>query len=189
MDQNPLQPNPSQPNPSQPKILDVGIGLFEKYDLKQYRRPFSFNFSDEVDWLEAKIKHFMKNDLGITDEQIDRSIIIKKTIEKPGLKWHIDDCQFITRKTAPEYDTEKFIQINGNRYLYFSTKFNKLPDKTILFYTSTIGKDFDGGILRLCDGTEIHPVKGTGFMFDSREVHMVTPVKWGTRGVILVKLY
>jgi hypothetical protein len=64
-----------------------------------------------------------------------------------------------------------------------------LPTKTILFYKSSWNIDFTGGILRFADSTEIKPKINTGIIFNSIEVHMVTPIKSGTRKVCVVKIY
>jgi hypothetical protein len=120
---------------------------------------------------------------------------VHKTIPKLGLKWHIDDCVINNRKEPPTYNLEQYILLSANpaeskyRYLYFNTPTKRLPRYTLLFYSSTYGEDFTGGKLCLSDGVEILPVKGHGFLLDSREVHMVTPVKTGERRVSVVKIY
>jgi hypothetical protein len=74
-------------------------------------------------------------------------------------------------------------------YLYFNTPTKKLPKFTILFYSSTHGVDFEGGTLKLADGTEIIPKRNNGFVVDSREAHMVTRITKGVRNVSVVKIY
>lgn len=171
-----------------PLLYKIGTDLNTKYNLNKYRHKFTFDFEINDSGSNEIIKEFIRTKLNISNEKLSSCIIIHKTINEDGLKWHIDDCQIVTRKTDPIYDVEKFIKIDSNKYLFFNTPSNKLPYKTILFYLSTYGVDFEGGILRLVDD-EIIPSKGEGIMFDSREVHMVTPVKSGIRKICLVKIY
>jgi len=207
--------------PNKPNLEIIGKELLEKYNLKDYRQYFTFDFDinfdinfDNLDNLDNPdnldnliksnivIKNFIRTKLNISfhDDYID---IIHKKIPEIGLNWHIDDCVIVTKKSVrknklninnlffsePKYNKERYIKITENKYLYYNNKFNKLPIKTIIFYSSTYGEDFTGGILKLCDDTEIKPQKYTGIVLDSREAHMVTPVKSGNRFVTLVKIY
>ena len=174
-----------------PNLYKIGKDLLDKYNLKQYRQYFKFDFNIDFNNQENTnklIKHFVSSKLNIdfNDNYID---IIYKQIPEKGLNWHIDDCQIITKKYEPIYNKNRYIQICENKYLYFHNRFDKLPQKTIIFYSSTYEEDFDGGILKLCDDTEIKPKKNTGFVLDSREVHMVTPIKSGIRKVTVIKIY
>lgn len=167
-------------------LYNIGKQLLEQYDLKNNRIFFEFN--DENIESDECIKDFIKNNLNIPFQNDSIDIIHKQILEN-GIGYHIDDCILITKKSEPFYNKERFIKITENKYLYFNNRFNKLPQKTIIFYLSTYDKDFTGGILRLCDDVEIKPTKYTGIVMDSREVHMVTPIKNGIRNIILVKLY
>lgn len=167
-------------------LYTIGEKLLEKYQLDKKRIEFEYDFKIIDNKSDEKIKEFILSKLNITNEQIKNAVIIHKTINENGLKWHIDDCQIIKRKTLPITNVQKFIKIDENKYLYFNTP--KLPIFTILFYSSTYNQDFTGGILNLVD-KKIFPKKGHGIMFDSREVHMVTPIKSGIRKVTLVKIY
>jgi len=171
-----------------PLLYKIGKDLNEKYQFNKYRQNFTFDFDIDGTESDEIIRNFLCSNLDISAEKASDAIIIHKTINEDGLKWHIDDCQIITRKEPPLYDLEKFIPIGIGKYLFFKTPSSKLPFKTIIFYSSTYGVDFEGGILRMVD-EEIFPKKGEGIMFDSREVHMVTPVKSGIRKITLVKLY
>lgn len=169
----------------------IGKNLLNDFHLENYRKTFKYDF--EIDFNDPEksnenIKRFIKNKLNINFDSnyID---IIHKQIPETGLKYHIDDCVVVTKKSEPSYNKHRYIKISDNKYLYFNNRFNKLPTKTIIFYSSTFGIDFEGGILKLCDNTEIKPQKGSGLVFDSREVHMVTPIKSGIRQVSVVKLY
>lgn len=173
---------------SVPLLYKIGVELNDKHNFSQSRHKFNFDFDINGSDTDDLIKNFIIDNLNILPEKVENAMIVHKNIGEDGLKWHIDDCQIVTRKEPPSYDVEKFIPINSNKYLFFRTPSNKLPYKTILFYSSTYGVDFEGGILRLVD-KEIFPKKGEGIMFDSREVHMVTPVKSGIRQITLVKLY
>ena len=82
---------------------------------------------------------------------------------------------------------ERYWNIKGNKYLYSSS--GMIPLYTCVLYFSDFGKDFTGGEFRFVDGTSIKPQCGLGIAFDSREVHMVTPVKSGNRKSMVVKLY
>jgi hypothetical protein len=171
-----------------PLLYKIGMDLNEKYHFNQHRQNFTFDFDINGHDSNETIRNYLCANLNIPPEKASDAIIIHKTINEDGLKWHIDDCQIVTRKESPIYDADKFIPIGVGKYLFFKTPSSKLPYKTIIFYSSTYGVDFEGGILRMVD-KEIYPKKGNGIMFDSREVHMVTPVKSGIRKITLVKIY
>ena len=172
-------------------IENLGKNLLNDFHLENNRKTFNYDFVidfNDPDKTNDNIKNFIRSKLNI-DFDSNYIDIIHKQIPETGLKYHIDDCVVVSKKTEPEYNKERYIKITDNKYLYFNNRFNKLPTKTIIFYSSTHGIDFEGGILKLCDSTEIIPKKGSGLVFDSREVHMVTPVKSGLRKVTVVKLY
>jgi hypothetical protein len=171
---------------NKPQLYNIGKQLLQDYDLKTSRIFFEFN--DKNIESDESIKNFIVNKLNILFDNnfID---IIRKQIPENGIGYHIDDCILTTKKSEPVYNKDKYIKISENKYLYFNNRFNKIPQKTIIFYMSTYKEDFDGGILRLCDDIEIIPKKYTGIVMDSREVHMVTPIKSGIRKIILVKIY
>jgi hypothetical protein len=169
-----------------PLLYNIGKQLLKDYDLKTCRIFFEFTNNDIKS--NEFIKKFIKDKLNISFEE-DLIDIIRKQIPENGINYHIDDCVLITKKTQPTYNKERYIQISENKYLYFNNRFNKIPQKTIIFYMSTYGEDFTGGILRLCDDFEFKPKKYTGIVLDSREVHMVTQIISGTRNIILVKIY
>ena len=176
-----------------PAIQKYGKLILERYNLSSARKEFTFNFTidhtSEPSNANDTIRAFLEHTLHFTQEQASNAVIIHKTIDKPGLKWHIDDCQLVNFKTAPTYNLEQYIYLEGTKYLYFNTPTKTLPKFTILFYSSTYKIDFDGGILNLADGTQITPQKQKGFMLDSREAHMVSPVSSGIRNVSVVKIY
>jgi hypothetical protein len=171
---------------TKPILYEIGKELIKKYNLKDFRVVFSYDF--DLKNIEM-MNYFLINTLNILPESIDNIEIIHKTINEKGLKYHIDDCQIIKKKSEPEYRKEQFIKIAKNKYLYFNTSNGKLPKKTILFYSSTYNVDFTGGVLHFSDDYVFYPKKNIGIMFDSREVHMVTPVTSGIRPVTVVKIY
>jgi hypothetical protein len=190
-------------NNNMPSIQKYGMILLEKYNLAAARIEFTFDFninhSSVPSDADSSIRQFIANNLNLdinlninlnlTPEQIANVVIVHKTIEKLGLKWHIDDCQLVNIKTVPTYNLEQYIYLEGTKYLYFNTPTKTLSKFTILFYSSTYKEDFDGGLLTLADGTQIIPQKQHGILMDSREAHMVSPVSRGTRNVTVVKIY
>ncbi len=182
-----------------PVILTYGRKILKMFpNIVSSRKSFEFNFdiehSGNPDNSNNNIREFVKN-LGFTQEESDNAVIIHKNIKPEGLSWHIDDCQLVKYKKGKEpiYNLEQYILLDntGDKliYLYFNTPTKKLPKFTILFYSSTYQVDFEGGILNLADGTQIISVKNHGFVLDSREAHMVTPVAKGIRNVTVVKIY
>lgn len=181
-----------------PAIYTWGKKIQEDLNLSAVRREFTFPFELNANTPRETIIDFISSQsyqLGIGNFDVEHAVIIHKTIPQPGLKWHIDDCVINNRKEPPTYNLEQYILLEANpaeskyRYLYFNTPTKRLPRYTLLFYSSTYEEDFTGGKLCLSDGMEILPKKGNGFMLDSREVHMVTPVKTGERQVSVVKIY
>lgn len=180
-----------------PAILIYGRQIIETYpEIVGARKNFVFDF--EITGSENdnhNIREFIVRKLGFTEEEVNNASIIHKNISTDGLKWHIDDCQLIERKKSVGiiYNNEQYVQVSETehkiKYLYFNTPTKKLPKATFLFYSSTHGIDFDGGILVLADNTRIYPKRNNGFVMDSREAHMVTPVTRGIRNVTVVKIY
>ena len=178
---------------NKPAIQKYGEMLLEKYNLVDTRQEFVYDFtidhSNEPSNADKDIRQFLETYFLFASEQVSRAVIVHKTIEKPGLKWHIDDCQLVNFKNAPTYNLEQYIHMKDTKYLYFNTPTKTLPKYTILFYSSTYREDFDGGLLTLADGTQIIPKKQNGILLDSREAHMVTPITRGIRNVSVVKIY
>jgi hypothetical protein len=183
-----------------PAILTFGKKILELFpEIKSSRKMFKYDFDinhyKNPDESNQNIRLFLVKNLGFSEEQSTNAVIIHKNIKPEGLTWHIDDCQLVKYKKdkQPEYNLEQYILLDtvGEKfiYLYFNTPTKKLPKFTILFYSSTFGIDFDGGILTLADGTQIESKKSHGFILDSREAHMVTRVTKGIRNVSVVKIY
>ena len=162
-----------------PKLQLYGLEMLDKFDLRSARKEFNYDFelSDE------NIKTFVKE---LLHQECDDIVIVRKELPRVGLKFHIDDCQLITMKKPPTYNLDCYIHLEDSKYLFFQ---KKIPKYTILFYNSTFGVEFDGGILGLADDVRIKPVKGLGVLLDSREAHMVTPVTRGVRATTVVKVY
>jgi hypothetical protein len=182
-----------------PVILTYGRKILKMFpDIISSRKYFKFDFdinhSENPENCNFKIREFIKN-MGFSQEESDNAIIIHKSIKPEGIEWHIDDCQLVKYQNGkePKYNLHQYILLDntGDKlvYLYFNTPTKKLPKFTILFYASTHHIDFEGGILNLVDGTQVIPVKNHGFIFDSREAHMVTRVTKGVRNVTVVKIY
>ena len=142
----------------------------------------------------------------ITDFPVSHIDMLERnfdSVDYTDLKWHIDDVQVVDRKIIYK-NQERYWNIKGNKYLYSSTGTGLCPRRrsghqrcpsgmiplyTCVLYFSDFGHDFTGGEFRFVDGTSIKPQRGMGICFDSREVHMVTPVKSGHRESMVVKLY
>lgn len=179
---------------NKPAIQKYGELMLERYNLASARKEFTFDFTidhhSNPSTADDNIRAFLENNLNMTSEEASSAVIVHKTIDKPGLKWHIDDCQLINFKNrAPTYNLEQYIHLEESKYLYFNTPTKKQPKFTVLFYSSTYKEDFDGGILYLADGMQIKPKKQNGIVIDSREAHMVSPVQRGIRNVSVVKIY
>jgi hypothetical protein len=183
-----------------PIVLTYGRKILEMFpEIPSSRKHFQYDFhiphSDNPDTSNDNIRDFLVKNLGFTVEQAKNCVIIHKNLKPEGLSWHIDDCQLVKFKKdkVPVYNLDQYILLEnmGEKcvYLYFNTPTKKLPKFTILFYSSTHGVDFEGGILTLADKTEIIPKKNTGFVVDSREAHMVTRITKGVRNVSVVKIY
>ena len=191
-----------------PIIKLYGLKLLQDIpNLAKLRRPFQFDFPVNA---ETPLQQFVDyiNTLEITTTEgepviatMENIIAICKELPNTGLPFHIDDCQLVKKSTPLlEPDPTKYTLIQapgvGERgkhiYLFRNAKNSPTGNPariTVLFYSSTWGKDFTGGELVLADGTIVKPEKGHGFILDAREAHMVNPVKTGIRNVTLVKIY
>lgn len=156
----------------------------------QCRKKFIWNL-DLTSQIE--IVTFIKSILNL-DTNIEIMLDIRKKefgigCRKTDLDWHLDDHQLVKMKNKPTYNDNLYIHISGNKYLYCSNDYGRLSNYTIIFYESTQGKDFEGGELVLVDDTKIIPKDREGFLFDSREIHCVLPVKKGIRLSTIVKIF
>jgi len=183
-----------------PIILTYGQKILQMFpEIPSYRKHFQYDFhiphSDNPDSSNDNIRDFLVKNLGFTVEQVENCVIVHKNLKPEGLSWHIDDCQLVKFKKdkTPKYNLDQYILLDNTGekfvYLYFNNSKQILPKFTILFYSSTHGVDFEGGTLKLADGTEIIPKKNNGFVVDSREAHMVTRITKGVRNVSVVKIY
>lgn len=199
----PSTPKPSQPQTPKnyPRLQLIGQELITKFGLTEFRRQFRFEPRIISTFGDPEINAFVNAklaELGIFENPQDSAPemeIIRREFagdgEKTGLGWHIDDCQLVSKNTPPTYSLERFIHLFDDRWLYISGTRSRIPRWTMILYLSTEGPhgDFQGGRLRLADGTEYRPVAGLGLLIDSREVHMVSPVRQGLRKSIIVKIY
>ena len=175
--------------------------LADDPDIILARKTFNYDIDLSGDDANDMIIEFINRELlsyagnPITSDHVK---IIHKDIPDKGLNWHIDDCQVVSMKEPPTYKLECYKRLsniipdcNDNKYLYFNpdTPTDRPAKYTVLFYSSSWGIDFQGGELFLADGVKIRPMKGTGIMMDTREAHMVSPVRNGIRKVCLVKIY
>lgn len=193
--------NQPQTPKNYPRLQLLGQELITKFGLAESRREFRFESGIITGFDDPEISKFVNAKLqelgirGCQDSEPAEMDIIRREFEplsgKTGLGWHIDDCQLVTKKTPPAYSPERFIHLFDDRWLYISGSMSRIPRWTMILYLSTEGScgDFIGGLLRLADGTEYRPEAGLGLLIDSREVHMVTPVRHGKRKSIIIKIY
>lgn len=113
-----------------------------------------------------------------------------KIVEKehgPGffMKWHMDDGQVIkhNKNTLPRPSQ---LVVNEKKAIHFQ---ETPPKYSFIYYLSSYGEDFEGGLFEFCDGRTIKPEKYKYIFFDSRYIHRVHPVKSGIRKNILIKFY
>jgi Rps23 Pro-64 3,4-dihydroxylase Tpa1-like proline 4-hydroxylase len=190
---------------NKPLLEQFGLQFLERWELAAKRQTFTFDpritrdaidesnildvlpsslFSHSLDENQCEGSSFMD----IQHQPITHIEILRRDFggDLTDLKWHIDDVQLVSRKVVYK-NAERYYQLTDKHYLY--TNDAAIPQWTIVLYFSDYGTDFTGGEFRFVDGTSIKPQKGMGIAFDSREVHMVTPVKTGTRHSLVVKLY
>jgi len=192
-------------NPScEPKLLLTGREILANLDLARTRCEFRFDACIIRDFGDLEIKQFSLGklqELGLVPEsakiqdfagemEVVRRVFSSSEPEnRAGLGWHIDDCQLVSKKTPPSFNPERFIHLYEDQWLYINGARSRIPRWTMILYLSTEGRDFEGGRFRLADGREWQTVAGLGLLIDSREVHMVSPVKSGTRKSIIIKIY
>ena len=188
-----------------PILQKFGCEFIERWDLKSKRQTFTFDSCLKRDDIsESNILDILPSSLiqssleenytsatsfmDIQRQPITHIEILSRDFggDLTDLKWHIDDVQLVSRKVIYK-NAERYYQLDDKHYLY--TNDAAIPQWTIVLYFSNWGSDFTGGEFRFADGTSIKPRRGTGIAFDSREVHMVTPVKSGERYSLVVKLY
>ena len=163
------------------KLLVYGNSIIMKYNLKEKRQIINTNviLEDVSNNIYNLIKPYII-DIDMYNITVHRKINIVGHYMKP----HVDDCVKVQNKNIL-YDHSKYDVIYNNTYLYHT----KNPIYSVLYYCSDFGVDFTGGKLVFADGMEVLPKKGMIVIFDSREVHLVTPITSGTRESWLIKLY
>jgi hypothetical protein len=189
---------------NEPKLLLTGREILTKLDLARTRREFRFSAGIIRDFGDLEIKQFSLvklQELSLVPEStkiqdfagkmevVRRVFSGSELAKRAGLGWHIDDCQLVSKKTPPSYNPERFIHLYDDQWLYINGPRAQIPRWTMILYLSTEGRDFEGGRLRLADAREWLAEAGLGLLIDSREVHMVSPVKSGTRKSIIIKIY
>lgn len=174
-------------------IQKYGLILLNKYNLVDKRKQIKFN---NININDFKINN--ENNKNIIEKWIIKllepyisnikkiNFFIRELTYNKELKFHIDDCQLITKNKSPLYNLDSYIYINNNKYLYHQ---NILPNYTCILYFTDFDKDFKGGELVFSDNITIKPYKGIGILFDSREAHMVKPITKGTRISLVIKIY
>jgi hypothetical protein len=166
-----------------PLIIIVGQILLEKYpDIKDARKAFVFDptILNSNNMIIDFIRDNLIDIINFTNFTIE---IVHKPIDMDGLKPHFDNYQLV--KNNPKENFDRFIHIKNKTYLH---RILEEPIYTFLFYRSTYGVDFTGGLLHLVDGTVVIPKVGEGFMMSSKEAHYVEPHN-GIREVTVVKIY
>jgi Rps23 Pro-64 3,4-dihydroxylase Tpa1-like proline 4-hydroxylase len=113
-------------------------------------------------------------------------VSFKQKSKGDHMKPHVDDYQKVQLRQIVD-NHEKYIHIKGDTYLFCNNV--SPPVFSIIYYCSSNNRDFCGGELVFADGTKITPQSGMIVIFDSREVHYVTPIISGIRKNCLVKLY
>lgn len=177
------------------KLIEYCQHAQEKYDLLGKRKQFVFDINkiNIIQNIENPIllrENIIEFITGLIGEQVQNIEIVTRTFtNNEFMKFHVDDCQIVTRTFKPLYNTDRFVQIYDNTYLYINSKTGTIPRFTTIFYLSTMDEQFTGGIFEFADNTQVVPKAGTGILFDSREAHRVLPVKKGTRESIVVKIY
>lgn len=160
-------------------LIEYGLKLIEKLELDKKRKVIQTNtMLTEYDDILLLIKQYIN---------LDSYTIIsshKNNTIGYSMKPHVDDCQKVVCKTIL-HNEMNYTHIQKNIYLYHT----KIPKYSIIYYSSEYDKDFTGGKLIFADKTEILPTKGLLVIFDSREVHYVTPIIKGNRESWLFKLY
>jgi hypothetical protein len=169
------------------KLIDHGRQILNKFGLQEKRKWFKFDGSTVLE--PGYLQRFLTELLGESISLSQFEIINRVFNQNQSLKFHIDDCQIVSRRDSPVYDTHRFIPITDTLYIYINSKSGTIPRYTAVFYLSTLGDEFNGGIFEFVDGTQIQPVRNNGILFDSREVHRVTSVTSGIRSSVIVKIY
>jgi hypothetical protein len=165
-------------------LQEYGLHLINRYNLKEKRLYFTFNYNDLSNNV---LIDFISN---LINKNITEYEIINRTFNNnENLNYHIDDCQIVKLKEKPKYNQEKYIQINNNKYLFINNKYNKLATYTCVLFLSTYNIDFTGGEFMFADDTIIYPIQYNGIIFDGREVHKVNNINSGKRETIVIKIY
>ena len=154
-----------------PAILSsIKIGFYENKDSQNY-------VSDLINLQELQLPILLEN----------YSIKIVEKEHGPGffMKWHMDDGQVIkhNKNTLPRPSQ---LIVNEKKAIHFQ---ETPPKYSLIYYLSSYGEDFEGGLFEFCDGRIIKPEKNKYIFFDSRYIHRVHPVKSGIRKNILIKFY
>ena len=140
--------------------------------------------------LFGKIKELYSLDL------FDYTYKINHRITHSGYNqnWHIDGRRVFELRPGVVCPTNQSILnsdtgINNKSKYQIHNIYNPVPIYSILYYSSTWGKDFNGGSIEFINGMVIKPMKNQCIIFDSNLGHHVNLQTSGERKCSLVMLF
>jgi hypothetical protein len=105
-----------------------------------------------------------------------------------SMNWHYDNKQLIKHKISnlQKIHSLKIVSMD-DKYVY--GLYCKNPIRfTIIIYLDTYNIDFEGGEFHFHNEV-VFPEKGMILIFNSNELHKVTPLTYGKRRAIVVKIF
>jgi len=107
--------------------------------------------------------------------------------DKYSMNWHYDNKQLIKHKISNLQKIHS-LQIISIDHKFVYGLYCKNPIQfTIIIYLDTYNIDFEGGEFHFHDEV-VYPERGMLLLFNSNELHKVTPLTAGKRRAIVVKI-
>ena len=102
------------------KLIEYGRQIQDTFGLREKRKPFTFDPAIITMPMPDHLHRFLTDLVG---EPVSYFEIVNRVFNpNQSLKFHIDDCQIVSRREVPLYDTHRFIPITDTLYIYIVLK-------------------------------------------------------------------
>ena len=148
------------------------------------------NLSEEkiADVFRDNLERFPIPNIFFQDTKYDIVFRNHTADDKYSMNWHYDNKQLIKHKISNLQKIHS-LQIVSMDDKYIYGLYCKNPIQfTIIIYLDTYNIDFEGGEFHFHDEI-IYPERGMILIFNSNELHKVSPLTRGKRRAIVVKVF
>lgn len=147
------------------------------------------NLSEDkiADVFRANLERFPIPNIFFQDTKYE--IVFRNNTEsdKYSMNWHYDNKQIIKHKISNLQKIHSLQIISMDDKFVYGLYCKNPIQFTIIIYLDTYNIDFEGGEFHFHDEV-VYPERGMLLLFNSNELHKVTPLTAGKRRAIVVKI-